>query len=303
MNIRLNIALLLLFISLGLDAQRPLRQTAFTGTQNDKTEDSGSEGWAFGLNLGMIMPSNYSANFYNGSEDNENSLSRILDNQYYKQKIVDHIGYNYTGWEIPESMPYKVAMNVGIYIRYGLGSDHGFFTQVSYHKLEASDIFLLRLDVPQSTNIDPTYLECPIVGQEERTLIDFGYYKELPLAEKIRLNIELGVNFNNTLVKSNKILIRNLTGTDAGLEYSIKYDGDHPLGEYDQGNTYDIRQGGIGFGAFGGGHIRFVFSKSISFDPGFDLYFSKTALEGYTALKPQFSFFARIIMTNFFTGN
>lgn len=292
-----TLAVIVMGLLTGAWAQSASRNDTYKST---KTEDE-VHGWAFGLNLGMVLPSNYSANFYNGSEANENSLGRILDNQYYKPKIVEYIGYNYTGWEIPEAMPYKMAMNVGIYIRYNMNAAHGFFTQVSYHKLEASDIFLLRLDVPQSTNLDPTYIECPIIGQEERTHIDLGYFKEMPLAEKIRLNLEVGLNLNNTLVKSNKILIKRLIGTDQGLEYDIKYNGEHPLGEYDGGNYYDIRQGGIGFGAFGGGHIRFVFSKTISFDPGFNIYFSKIALDGYDVFKPQLSFFARIIMTDFFT--
>lgn len=294
MRLKLFVAMLVLHTTLW--AQRQPLQTV-----QNSTETGG--GWAFGLNLGMVIPSNYTANFYNGSEANQNSLSRVLDNKYYKQRIVDYLGYNYTGWETPEAMPYKMAMNVGIHIRYGLDDNHGFFTQVSYHKLQATDIFLLRLDVPQTTNIDPTYVECPIVGEEERTHIDLGYYKEIPLAEKIKLNIELGINLNNTLVKSNKILIRRPSSNDAGLEYSIKYDGEHPLGDYDQGNVYDIRQGGIGIGGFGGSHLRLIFSRTISFDPGFNLYFSKTALEGYTDLKPQFTFFARIIMTDFFTGD
>ncbi|HCT84188.1 MAG: hypothetical protein A2X11_12970 [Bacteroidetes bacterium GWE2_42_24] len=290
----------LIFTILGLSISAQ-RKSLLTEAQLKEKEDAEARGWAFGLNLGMVIPSNYSANFYNGADANENNLGRILNNTYYKQKITEYIGYNYTGWEIPESMPYKMAMDVGLYTRYSLDSRHGFFAQVTYHKLEANDLFLLRLDVPQSTNIDPVYIECPIVGQEERTHIDLGYFKEMPLAEKIRLNIEVGFNLNNTLVKTNKIQIRNLTGTDTGLEYSIKYDGDRPLGDYDSGNVYDIRQGGIGFGAFGGGTIRFLFSKKISFDPGFNLYFSKIALEGYNDFKPQFTFFARIIMTDFFS--
>lgn len=292
---RLRLFFVLLLLSGSLAAQRE-------PVVSNHEPDEPAGGWAFGLNLGMIMPSNYTANFYNGSENNENSLSRILDNKYYKEQIVKYIGYNYTGWDIPKAMPYKIAMSVGIHIRYGLDENHGFFTQVSYHKLQATDIFLLQLDVPQATNIDPTYIECPIVGEEERTHIDLGYYKEIPLGEKIKLNIELGINVNNTLVKSNKILVKNPSTTDAGLEYSIKYDGEHPLGEYDPGNVYDIRQGGIGFGGFGGGHLRFMFSRKISFDPGFNLYFSKIALDGYSDLKPQLSVFVRIIMTNFFTA-
>jgi len=264
-------------------------------------ENAEEKGWAFGLNLGMVIPSNYSANFYNGSDANENNLGRILNNSYYKQRITEFIGYNYTGWEVPDAMPYKVSMDVGLYTRYSFNSEHGFFAQVSYHKLEANDLFLLRLDVPQNTNINPVYIECPIVGQEERTHIDIGYFKEMPLDEKIRFNIEIGFNLNNTLVKTNKIQIRNFSESGTGLEYSIKYDGDRPLGEYDSGNVYDIRQGGVGFGAFGGGTIRFIFSKKISFDPGFNLYFSKIALEGYSDFKPQFTFFARIIMTDFFS--
>ena len=44
-------------------------------------------GWTFGLNFGLYYPSGYSANYYNGSDINENKASWVLGNYYWYQEI------------------------------------------------------------------------------------------------------------------------------------------------------------------------------------------------------------------------
>ncbi len=268
---------------------------AFSQDKDLKNEKPERPGWSFGLNLGLTSPSGYPANFYNGATGNENNLDRILGNKYYKEQIVSKIGYNYLGWEAPSDMGYKAAMSVGLYTRYEFLKHRGFFVQVNYVKLKTNDVFFLELDLPSGVSFDARYLQCPIRGEEERTMIELGYFHEVPLSEKMLLSLETGVQLTNTKVLANEIMVDDLL-------FNIKYDGEHPDGEWSTNTRYDIRQGGIGFGVFAGSHLRLLFSDKISFDPGFDLYMQNINLEGYQAFKLSPYFFARIIFHNFFSA-
>lgn len=247
--------------------------------------------WSYGLNMGMIMPSGKTANFYNGSAQNENSAYRVLDNVYFKQQIIEHIGYNYKSYELPGNMGYKPAMSVGFYGRYEFSPSSAFFSQINYHRLTANDVFLLNLDVPGGFSFEPTYLECGIVGKEERTHIDLGYTRSFNVSDKLFFITEIGFNLNNTRVKSNMIGIKN-------LEYTIKYSGEHPAGPYTTNNTYDILQGGIGYGTFVSGGIRLEFDERISLEPAFSVYWSKINLPPYSAFGANYLFFVRFVMKN-----
>jgi hypothetical protein len=247
--------------------------------------------WNFGLNMGMILPDKQSANFYNGSAINENSANRILDNLYFKQQIVENIGYNYKSYDLPENMAYKAAMSVGFYGRYNFSARSAFITQFNYHRLKANDIFLLNLEVPGGFSFEPTYYECAIIGQEARTNIDIGYMRSFPLQKKISIFTEIGFNLNNTVVDLNMIGINN-------LQYTIKYAGEHPQGPYSNNTYYDLRQGGIGYGGFITTGLSLEFNESVSLDPAISIYWSKVSLAPYDAFGPNFIFFVRFVMKN-----
>ncbi len=245
-------------------------------------------GFIFGLNLGMIFPNKYTANFYNGSEKNPNKISRIVFNQYYKTQIVEEIGHQYdsSSIDLPEDMSYGIAMNVGFFARYSISERSGFFLQFNYHKLQTNGIFLINWKLDYPTNKE-SYTTCYILGQEERHNIDLGYIHEYPLSSLMNLYIETGLNLTNTVVLNNLIQIDR-------LEYDIKFDGDHPLGPYSTNYTYDFRQGGISFGAFFGAGVRMLFNERISVDPGITFYWKSINLEGYDAYKPEFTAMVRL---------
>jgi hypothetical protein len=257
-----------------------------------REEDEKARGWFLGLNMGMEVAAGYPANFYNGSEGNINKISLILDNQYYRPIIEQKIGYAYKSYTLPSNMSYSPAMSVGFYARFNQNARSAWFVQFNYQKLKANDVFLLNLDVPSGFSFEKTYIQCPIIGQEERTNIDLGYMRNYPINETMDFLIETGINLSNTKVLKNMISIQD-------LEYSIKYVGNHPEGPYSTNNTYDIRQGGIGIGAFVGSGLMLNFNENISLDPIASLYWSQTNLEGYNAFKPSFVFFARFVFRNF----
>ena len=253
--------------------------------------DSLRKGWYFGINMGAAFPSNFSANFYNGSSENINKISLILDNQYYKPIIVQQIGYNYLFYELPHKMSYQPNLTVGGYVRYQFSKRSSFLLQANYARLTASDVFLLYLEIPEGYSFDANYLQCQIMGQEERTYIDLGYRFDLRNHERYFPFIETGVNINNTKVLKNMIRIEN-------QEYSIKYSGEHPIGPYSQ-DYYDIYEGGIGVGGFFTLGYALNFNANISIDPSLTFYFTSTHLEGYTNMKPGFNLLVRLMFRNF----
>lgn len=249
-------------------------------------------GWYYGMNMGSTLPSGHSASFYNGSENNENKLSRILNNTYYKTQIVQAIGYNYLDYDLPAQMGYKPNFTVGGYARYQFTNRSSFMVQANYARLTATDIFLLNLDVPQGFSFDATYLECSIMGQEERTYIDLGYRFDVPSQSQHNTYLEIGINMNNTKVLKNMIQIET-------LEYNIKYVGEQPTGPYGQDPEYDIYQGGIGFGGFFSAGYSLRFNEKITLDPVATVYFTQTQLEGYNELKPGFNLMFRFTFRDF----
>jgi hypothetical protein len=58
--------------------------------------------------------------------------------------------------------------------------------------------------------------------------------------------------------------------------------------------SYETRQGGIGFGIFGTLGGRFEFSQAIAIEPGVTVYYKQIKLEGYEGFYPQFNFFVKL---------
>lgn len=243
-------------------------------------------GWHYGLNTGMILPYGKPAGFYNGSSQNDNKISLILDNQYYKTIIVQHIGYNYTGYDLPGNMVYQPNFSVGFFARYQFSAHSSLLVQTAYSRLTASDKFLLNLDLPQGYSFEPTYLECDIMGQESRTYIDLGYRHDFPSTTAHHLFLDVGFSMNNVKVLKNMIRVKD-------LEYSIKYSGEHPTGPYSQDPRYDIFQGGVGLGGFLNVGYDLRFNDNVSLEPLLGVNYSQTHLEGYTSPGPSWYFLVR----------
>jgi hypothetical protein len=275
--------IIILFYSIKISAQQEVEFV--------HQDDSLRKGWYFGINMGAMFPDNYSANFYNGSSENINKISIILDNQYYKSIIIQQIGYNYLSYELPYKMSYQPNFTVGGYVRYQFSNRSSLILQANYARLTANDVFLLYLEIPEGYSFDANYIECQIMGQEERTYIDLGYRLDLRYRERYFPFIETGVNINNTKVLKNMIRIKN-------QEYSIKYSGEHPIGPYSQ-DYYDIYEGGIGAGGFFTLGYALNFNANISIDPSLTFYFTSTHLEGYTSMKPAFNLLVRLMFRNF----
>jgi hypothetical protein len=250
-------------------------------------------GFTFGINMGFYFPDYKPAHFYDGSPENENSLDEVLNNYYYRQQIEQELGYKLdtvNPYELPGKMPYKAAFSIGFAFKMGKSKVKGFFAQFNYVKLKAEDIVIMHLDVP-STSFENQYIECPIVGVENRYIMDLGYFRIYPQKKgNIDFYSEYGLNFTNVRVVSNEIQIGptvynliNEWGNQGYIPGSTT-------------QTYQVIQGGVGLGLFATGGVRFKFNEVISVDPGFTLYLHHINLGTWDALRPSYNFNVRLIL-------
>lgn len=253
--------------------------------------------FTFGINVGPYFANKHTANFYNGNPMNMNTIGLITSNYYYLQDI--YRAYNdtvslYNGVEgLPNNMKYTTAIMAGIYFESSIGRTGSLFIQFNFTKLTSKDVAIFKLGATSTSSAFPTLIECPIWGKETRMNIDVGLTKRIPIIEKVDYYVGGGVNFNNTLVKENKIYIGN-------AEYSlINLYGNIPYTPNTNMQIYDVREGGIGFGAFLETGFKFKFGDLISVDPGVDIYWTKINFEGYKAFKPQFFPYIRFCFNKF----
>jgi len=277
--------------------------------------------WTVGLNLGMYWGNKYTANFYNGSENNLNNISRIVfDPNYARVEIenainhqyADYVGYewNFTsggghksGIEIPYEMSYKISTLIGLYGAYNINRTSRIFVQFNYTRLKTNSAFNIHWDDGFITQ--DNFYQCAIMGEEERYLIDLGFSKEWFVEENISIYTEIAAHINNSRARQNRIQINK-------LEYSIMNTGYNfydPNGSLNTQNL-NIREGGLGYGAMAGVGLRLYFSEFLSIEPGFEIYYNSINLVGdtdivndnanrrintYRDFKPNYQAFIRLL--------
>ena len=255
--------------------------------------------WDLGLNFGMYWPSKYHAKFYDGSPENVNNINYVLDNKYWHDDIknVLNVADDFYLNELPEAMRYTPAFQIGIYFRKTFDNYTGFSLQFDYSKLTAADAFTLLIDPQPMLGQEPDIRIYEIWGVEDRINIDLLYSKYFKTSSRMIVPFfEGGLNINSVSVKENKIRIEH-------LEYSlvnVYLNGGYVPGAAQ--NTYNIQQGGIGWGVSAAIGLKMIFNESVSIDPGFRVYYQKIKLEGYEEFKPAFSLFVRLSLSGFFVG-
>lgn len=259
-------------------------------SKNPQTESE--TGWKFGANMGFYFASPYTANYYNGSDKNENKISYIISNKYWRDDINRELNINDTFLlrELPQRMKYNTSALVGFLATYQVDKSNSFFIQFNLTKLEAKDFFTIEVD-PATFLTFPDIRLFQIYGSEKRYNIDIGVQRLYPIKNKHSAFVEAGINLNNTKVIESKIRIENLEYSLVNVYLNQNYIPGGNLTEY------VINQGGIGYGAFVGGGAKLVFSPTLTLDPGVSMHWSKIKLEGYERFRPHFTIFLRMVFT------
>jgi len=253
-----------------------------------------STGFSFGLNMGAFWANKYQANFYNGSNVNDDSINLVFGNKYYLNEITAALNDTFHNVQLPAEMHYQPAMLIGFNIKYNMTHNLGVFLQFNYQALRAKDVFTMDLGPPGVYHQDSSLI-CPIWGKEDRYNIDLGISKDFSLSKNIAIFAEGGMNINYTKVKEHKIAI-------GSLEYSlINIYGNQPYIPNTQMQTYTMHLGGWGIGGFVNAGVRLIFNNHVSLDPGASFYWSQIKLKGYTAYRPHFAVFVRLSYQNLVT--
>ncbi len=287
--------------------------------QNEYGEAFNLMGWRFGINMGMYIANKQTVGFYDGRPENENKIEWVLNNKYWYEEIRQQLnGHNviknpddvYSDWQgeydiwraengvalgdttkwwiyYPD-LKYNATISVGFYAKFNFNNSTGVFLQSNYVKLKSSGIFQMTID---SINYvaNPALRAGYIRGVEERVSIDIGISKFWPVGKITHIFVETGFHMNSTRVLENRIQIGN-------KEYSL-------VNQYGNGSyvpnsnmtAYDIYQGGIGFGIFLAGGVKFIVTESVSIDPGIQFNYKKVKLEGYSDFAMDYYAYIRLI--------
>lgn len=259
--------------------------------------DGTNKGWKIALNAGLFLSSNHPASFYNGSEENENKISFILKNPYHFQEIMGLLEASDTFFlhGIPTRMQYSPTVLVGINFRNNFRENMAWFLQFNQMKLLAKDVYTLEVDPLDHIATDPDLRTFTIWGEEQRYLFDFGISREFEGPGKMfRPFLEGGFTLANVKVKANKIKV-------ADREYSlINIYGNKSYIPNSNMQTFDVDQGGIGYGGFINIGMKLYVNTYFSLDPTLHVYFTTTRLEPYQQLRPHFFFNLRLSVNNLF---
>lgn len=283
--------------------------------------DKGSDFYVAG---GIFMGNKFNANYYNGSNFNENNLIFLFQNQYWREEIERMVwdAYRYVGdgnavgvsldpngdydWETH----YKLKTMISLGARYKFRDGWGIALSYSFSRLTANSRCLLSFATPIDGNTCRTP-EMLMVGKEDRSMIDLSmsylFTKAHPVVKPF---VELGVQFNYAKVKSFDAMLLDQGGKTIGREFSL-------LNIYENGNyypgaqEYDIIFGGPGFGFSASAGLKIVISRMVSLDPTFyctagriGIYQLKNSPEHTIRGENQFTFnygvLLRVVVNDFF---
>jgi hypothetical protein len=255
-----------------------------------ETESSNeNRGWIFGLNVGVYYPSGFSANYYNGSPENENNAKFITDNYYRYNELFEAMNANDTIsiYGFPENMHYKLALNPGIYTQFCFNSSLALMLEFNYMKLKANDVLIFEVD-PKEYATEPDLRLFPLRGVEERIYANIGLRRDFVRKKNLSYFATGGININSTQVKKCSFYVDE-------KEYSMI---NNLIGNYVPGGNYQttsIYQGGIGYGLFASGGLSFRFPMGVIAEPSININFVRVNLEQYKQFKPGFGIFTRFL--------
>jgi hypothetical protein len=259
--------------------------------------DSSHLGWKISLNTGLFLASSHSAAFYNGKETNDNKISFIINNPYHFQEIMGLLEASDTFrlHGLPSHMRYNPAIMVGFTFRNNFREDMAWFIEFNQAKLKAADFYTLEVDPKGQIATDPDLRTFSIYGEEQRFLFDLGLSREFELRNPMfRPFMDMGFTLTNTKVKANKIIV-------AERDYSlINIYGNQQYIPNSNLQTFDVDQGGIGYGGFFNAGVKFYVNHYFSLDPMVQLYLATTNLKPYNHMRPHLFFNIRLSVNNIF---
>lgn len=242
-------------------------------------------GLSLTVDAGLMVPNDKQAGFYSGRPNCPNTIERVLKSEQYGTDIWNRLVtsgeispsaiHDYREFTISEypTMNYKLTYQLGVGVRYDYESNWGWLLHFDYSQASAVGQFLLSSSNGTGILGSRQYVVCDIYGTEKRMLIDFAIARRLPLSSYMDLEIDFGLNFNNTKVQKQEMRV-------GGQSYNILdvWGGRSP--EMTTG-TYDyINQGRLGWGGLFSVALCYNMSGA-SVDLGYTMYHTQTRYMDY----------------------
>jgi hypothetical protein len=252
---------------------------------------SDGKGWSFGINIGMYYPSKATAAYYNGKSNNVNNAAYVMSNEYWYDDIYNALGAHDTVFVegLPDNMRYNVAISPGLYAQYSFNPKLALMIEFNYMRLKSKDVITFEVDPIASVGTNPDLRQFPINGSEERVYGNIGLKRTYPKSDKLSYYISGGLNINSTTVRKSSFYV-------VETEYDM-------IDNYDQGyvpgaghQTFNVYQGGLGFGIFAGAGAAFIFGNGIVVEPGLSANWLMVKLEGYRNMNPGIGLYLRFMI-------
>ena len=289
--------LLMLFPSTGLTQTDPSEKKKEEKNrkeiEKEKMEEENIARWDFGINFGAYFANKYTANYYNGSDENVNKISWVMETKYWYDEIKQILHADSVILrEYPTNMNYHVALMGGLFFRYNFTRRWGLFLEFNYTQLTTDAQFTLEVDPYDQPNLPELFLY-GIHGREQRVNFDLGAHCRFPVyKKKMNLFLQAGLNINYTGVMKSYINIED-------HEYSIiNIYGDQYYVPNSNIQGYQTTQGGFGYGPYAGGGMGFTFTRQIGMELGGYLNYITVDLEGYKQFKPNGGAYIRFLLNN-----
>lgn len=287
MNIRSVITLL--FFTLSFSASLPAQKNLRSDESDE--QESRITRWNYGINVGIYHANGYTANFYNGSPENDNSVNFVMSNKYWYQEIKTLLGAADTVIvrEYPMNMHYNVAVLAGLFVRYNFNRNYGICLDANYTQLKTESSVTFEVD-PQSYTFDDIRL-IPVRGIERRAHLDLMVQRNFWLRSRIYFYLQGGLNLNYTRVAKSSIYVEEKEYSMVNIYGSQGY---NPNSQ----QVYPVIQGGIGYGAVLGGGVGIPLVEYLGIEPGGFVNYHNVHLEGYPKFRVSFGFYLRILLGN-----
>jgi hypothetical protein len=194
---------------------------------NDSEGKKNVKGFHFGFFVGSLFANKYTANLYDGygldADGNKNdfansAMNRKIHFEYggdngQPDRIAPALGVNHSDWsfdntDMPVNMKYSPSIFVGLQTRYCASNKDAILFNVNGTKLTANGEFTITTTAPTvGTTQYPTNIRTfPIIGGEQRLILQLGYQRILGDNDKLNCFVEGGLGF--TMVKFNKNVIQ-----------------------------------------------------------------------------------------------
>ncbi|MBR1766692.1 MAG: hypothetical protein IJ745_06620 [Bacteroidales bacterium] len=255
---------------------------------DDGVPRRGPTGLSVFANAGAMWADDVSANFYSGRPSNANTIERVLHSNTYGTQIwtdlrtdglISPAVGSYNELQVAEypEMYYRTSYNIGLGLRYDYASGFGWLLRFDMARLEAIGAFNLSSNNGTGRLGSNQYVRCGMLGKEDRIYIDLALTRTVDIGAGLCVEVDLGLNLNNTKVRDNLMEIN-------GSSFSILdvWGGRTPdagVGDYEY-----VNQGGIGWGVFMSGYVGYRMEGVGAIKLGYTCHHSKTVLPDYTAM-------------------